>query len=226
MEEHSWAEARTENPEHPQPVLFVVSSFTRAVGLPLYDAAKAREDDAVLLEALENVYCEADLVAELKPAVETAPFLNPIHKNHLQTALDWLGERQFVNAYPPFYQGLEPAFYATARSAGLIDERNRFIGRKGKASKVDDVLDDIIDDIEFKRYLRCWIFGDRGNGFRHGDVNDPHDCRRQTLRLAVALTGWLEIFGGVGDSGVRELVEDEAAALIDQRFASFDALSA
>ena len=217
VEEHNWADAHTENAMHPQPILFVVSSFTREVGLPLYQAVKTREDDTILLQALEEVYCSPALVAGLIRAVDAAPLINPIQKNHLRTALSWLSRRSFVNAYPPFYQGLEAALYAAAQNAGVIDDRKRFISRKGKASKVDDVLDDVIDDVEFKRFLRCWIFGNRGNSFRHGEVSDLAECRRQTLRLAVALTGWLEIFGGIGDSGIRELIEAEAAFLIDER---------
>jgi hypothetical protein len=79
---------------------------------------------------------------------------------------------------------------------GLIDDENGFLTKKGNAKKVDDVLGEVIGDPRFKRFLRAWVFGDRGNPFRHGDIDDPEECRRQSLRLAVALIGWLELFGG------------------------------
>ena len=194
-DEH-WGELETEHPDHPQPVLFVVGSLGMAVGMPLYEAAKLRRDDSELLNVLEPVLSAPGFIAAIQAAVQVAPHLNPIQRRHLTTALGWLGERQYVDAYPPFYQGLEAGFFRVARANGVIDDRNRFLTKKGKANKVDDVFDQIIGNPRFRRFLTGWVFGDRGNPFRHGDVDDPGECRRQALRLAVALIGWLELFGG------------------------------
>ena len=206
-----WAELETENSEHPPPVLFVVGSLGVAVGRPLYEAVKLRRDDSELLEALEPVLTDADFIAEVRAAVQAAPHLNAIQKRHLITALGWLAAGHYVDAYPPFYNGLEAAFYSAARAAGVIDDSNQFLHRKGKASKVEDLFDDLVEDVRFKRFLRAWIFGNRGNPFRHGDVDDPDECRRQSLRLGVAVIGWLEIFGGWSASPFAERLETEAA---------------
>jgi hypothetical protein len=222
VEEYYWVEQCTRNPAHPPPVLFIVSSFTRTVGLPLYEAVMLRSDDSILLEALERVYCEPRVVEQLQEAVHAAPHLNLIQKRHLITALRWLGKKNFVDAYPPFYNGLEPAFFAIARHLGVIDHRNRFLIRKGKATKVDDVLSDIVEDPKFKRFLRSWIFDQRGNAFRHGDINALVDCRRQSLLLAVALTGWLELFGGMDNGRISTLIECHASSLITERCAASD----
>jgi hypothetical protein len=214
VDEH-WAEFETENPNHPQPVLFVIASFTVAVGMPLYEAVKIRDDDTVLLEALETVITDSDFIDEIQRAILGAPHLNPIQKRHLVTALNWLRDRQYVDAYPPFYNGLEPAIYTLARAQDVVDSNNRFVRRKGKASKVEDVFDDAIPDMRFKRFLRAWVFGDRGNPFRHGDVSDPAECRRQSLRLAVAVIGWLELFGGWQTSDFASRLEDQAMRRLD-----------
>jgi hypothetical protein len=192
IDEH-WADLETENPDHPPPALFVLASLGMSLGKPLYYAVRA--DDSELLDVLEPVLTNGHFIVEMQAAVQAAPYLNQIQKRHLTTALNWLSTGQYVDAYPPFYNGLEPAFYAAARALRVVDEKHRFLNKRGKATKVDDLFEDLVKDPRFKRFLRAWVFGQRGNPFRHGDVDDPSECRRQSLRLAVALIGWLELFG-------------------------------
>jgi len=191
-----WGELETEHPDRPQPVLFVIGSLGVALGMPLYEAAKLRSDDSELLNVLEPVVTDPVFIEEVQAAAQVAAHLSPIQRRHLTTALSWLSQRQYVDAYPPFYQGLEAAFYRVARAQGVIDDENHFLNKKGKARKVEDLFADLIGDARFRRYLRVWVFGERGNPFRHGDIDDPEECRRQALRLAVALIGWLELCGG------------------------------
>ncbi|HEX4838675.1 MAG TPA: hypothetical protein VFV03_09160 [Solirubrobacteraceae bacterium] len=191
-----WADLETESLNHPHPVLFLIASFSMAVGLPIYESAKMHDDDTALLATLEPVLIDAEFVDSVKAAIRSAPFLSDIAKEHLETGFDWLVRKEFVKAYPPFYNGLEPALYSVARAEGVIDARNRFTNAKGKAKKVEDLFGALIDDPRYRRYLRSWVFGDHGNQFRHGDVNDADACHRQSLRLAAAVIGWLEIFGG------------------------------
>ena len=191
-----WADRHTENPDHPHPVLFVVASLPMALGYPIYEAAKHRRDDTALLALVEPVLTDAEFVSSVKAAVADAQHINPLAKEQLETALDWLRDRRYVRAYPPFYNGLEAALYSVARARGVIDRESNFVGRKGKAKKADDLLPHLVADPRYRRYLRAWIFGDVGNPFRHGDVDDVEDCRRQSLRLAIAVIGWLEIYGG------------------------------
>jgi hypothetical protein len=67
-----WA-TKVGNPDYPHPVLFVVASFPMAVGLPLYEAAKAGEDDTVLLATLEPVITDSDFLSDVRAAVQAAP---------------------------------------------------------------------------------------------------------------------------------------------------------
>jgi hypothetical protein len=211
--DREWAERDTENPEHPHPALFVVASLPMALGYPIYIAAKRRRDDSQLLDLVEPVLTNPEFIAEVIAAVEPAPYINAIAKEHLTTALDWLGEGEYVKAYPPFYNGLEAALFSVARARKVVDKDNNFVHAKGKARKADDLLPHLVSDPRYRRYLRAWIFGDVGNPFRHGDVAREEDCRRQSLRLAVAVIGWLEIYGGwTADRFAAEL-EAQAAAI-------------
>jgi hypothetical protein len=194
--DHHWADLETENADHPHPVLFLVASFSMAVGLPIYESAKMRDDDTALLATLEPVLTDAEFVDSAKAAIRSAPFVSNIAKEHLETGFDWLVRKELVKAYPPFYNGLESALYSVARAEGIIDASNKFTNAKGKAKKVEDLFGALIEDPRYRRYLRSWVFGDHGNPFRHGDVSDVDACNRQSLRLAAAVIGWLEIFGG------------------------------
>jgi hypothetical protein len=205
-----WADLETENLNHPHPVLFLIASFPMAVGLPIYESAKMRDDDTALLATLEPVLTDAEFVDAVKAAIRSAPFLGDIAKEHLETGFDWLVRKELVKAYPPFYNGLEPALYSVARAEGIIDASNRFTNGKGKAKKVDDLFGALIDDPRYRRYLRSWVFGDHGNPFRHGDVNDADACHRQSLRLAAAVIGWLEIFGGWTEADFARRLEASA----------------
>lgn len=137
--------------------------------------------------------------------------ITAIAKEHLRTAVSWLKEAEFVKAYPPFYNGLESALYAVARANGVIDKDNNFVNAKGKARKAEDLLPHLVSDPRYRRYLRAWIFGEVGNPFRHGGVERVEDCRRQSLRLAIAAIGWLEIYGRW--TGERLAAELEAQAI-------------
>lgn len=92
----------------------------------------------------------------------------------------------------------------------MLDADNRFIHSKGKVMKIDDVFGALIKDPRYRRYLRSWIFGDHGNQFRHGDVDDASECRRQSLRVAAAVVGWLEIFGGWTEADFARRLEASA----------------
>ena len=151
----------------------------------------------------------------MKAAVAGAPYISEVARENLETALDWLQARRYARAYAPFYDGLEAALKSVARSRGVIDRQNNLLARKGKAKKVDDLLPELVGDARYRRYLRAWIFGAVGNPFRHGDVESAEDCRRQSLRLAIAVIGWLEIFCGWTASEFRTALESQARPLED-----------
>jgi hypothetical protein len=207
-----WADLETKNPDHPPPVLFVVAGLSMVAGRPLYLAVKARADDTVLLDAVEAVVTDAAFVADVQAAVRQAPHLSEVAKRHFITAFNWVGERKYVDAYPPFYNALESALIATARADGVIDSDRRLTRTGKRITKVDDLLGDLVEDRRYLRYLRSWIFGERGNPFRHGEADDATECRRQALRLAVATIGWLELFGEWTEPAFAERLERVVAA--------------
>jgi hypothetical protein len=211
--DREWADRHSENPEHPHPALFVVGSLPMALGYPIYVAAKHRHDDSQLLDLVEPVLTNPDFLDEVAVAIDAAPYITAIAKEHLRTALGWLKDAEYVKAYPPFYNGLESALYSVARAKGLVDNGNNFVSGKGKARKADDLLPHLVSDPRYRRYLRAWIFGDVGNPFRHGDVELVEDCRRQSLRLALAVIGWLEIYGGWTEGRLAAELETQAMAL-------------
>ena len=207
--DRNWADIDTEHADHPAPVLFLIGSFSVAVGRPLLQAVKTRDDDSLLLDALEPVVTDADFVQEVRVAIRSSSYLNEIQKRHLITAFGWVEELKYIDAYPPFYNGLEPGFKNFARAEGVVDEKDRLIESGKKVNKVEDLLGVLVVDPRYRRFLRAWIFGDRGNPFRHGDVTDADECRRQSLRLAAAVIGWLELFGGWEESTFRDRLETE-----------------
>jgi hypothetical protein len=212
VDEH-WADLQGYPPDHPPPVMFVVASLPMSIGLPIYQAVKSRREES-LLKLIEPVVTNPSFVEDVQAAIHQAPLLSPIARRHLVTAFDWLKQKQYVDAYPPLYNGLEPAFTAVARSAGIIDDDNRFLisgARKTKASKVEDLFEHLPLGSRYRRYLLSWIFGEAGHPFRHGDVSDPAECRRQSLRLAVAVIGWLETFGEWEKPTFWTLLEAEAS---------------
>jgi len=181
-----------------------------SVGAPLYEAVKFRQDDSALLDALEVVVTDSAFVADVQLAVHRST-LPPIPKRHLATAIGWVASRRYVDAYPPFYNGLEAAVRCAAQDSGVLDPTDRLSSSGRKITKIDNVFAGLFSsDPRLRRFMSAWIFGPRGNHFRHGDVDDPAECRRQSLRLVAAVVGWLEVYGGWNDPDFRERLEFEA----------------
>jgi hypothetical protein len=210
--EERWADFQNHPPEHPPPVMFVVAALPMSLGYPLYRAAMNKREDQ-LLDLLEPVVTNPVFIEDVQSAIQQAPLLSPISRRHLVTGFNWLKGKQYVDAYPPFYNGLEQGLREAARSAGVIDDRNRFLvpARAKKATKVEDLFGHLPIGHRYRRFLSSWIFDQRGNPFRHGDVSDPEDCRRQSLLLAVAVVGWLEEFGEWEEATFWDLLESEAS---------------
>jgi hypothetical protein len=201
--ERRWAELKAR--DAPPPLLFLLASLPGLVGLQLLEELEA--DDALLLTRLEEELVAGPLVETLQRAIQTNGDLDSVAKRHLVQALDWVRQGQYVDAAPPLYQGLERAFKLVARQRGVIDGRNHFVvaAHRRKARTIEDVFGYLGLDRLYVRFLRAWIFGERGNCARHGDLaEDEH--RRWVLRAVIAVVGWLEYVGGEEDA-VAELVE-------------------
>jgi hypothetical protein len=210
--DENWAQFQG-NPRYPKPVLFVIASLPGALGLPLYHSIKERHDEQ-LIGLLEPVLTNPDLVDETKSAVAAAPLLHAVAKRQMFKAFDSIRDGEYSEACPQLYAALEAGFYAAAEAANVIDARSKFRSQvdasKSKARKVDDLFEHLLLNPRYERFLRSWIFGDEGARFRHGRVSEPEECRRQALLLAMAVLGWLELFGEWNRDGFRRLLHDEA----------------
>jgi hypothetical protein len=191
--ERNWPQVYA-NPDHPPPVMFVLASLPMAIGLPLLRALEM--DDEPLIALLEAAIDGTPLIDAVQIAVQQNAQLDTIATRHLVTALEHLRRRQYVDAEPPLYQGLERAFKLVARQRGIVDAENRFLveARTSKARSVDDLFEHLILDRRYLRFLRSWVFGPWGTLARHGDLPES-EHRRWTLRAFVALLGWLQYCG-------------------------------
>jgi hypothetical protein len=191
--ERNWAQVYA-NPDHPRPVMFVLASLPMAIGLPLLRALETEEEP--LIGLLEAAIDWTPLVDAVQTAVQQNAQLDAIAKRHLVTALEHLRSRQYVDAEPPLYQGLERAFKLVARQRGIVDAQNWFLvkARTAKARSVDDLFEHLTLDRRYLRFLRSWVFGPWGNLARHGDLPES-EHRRWTLRAFVAFLGWLQYCG-------------------------------
>ena len=202
--------------DRPPPVMFVIAMVPIAFGITLYESVK-QNDDSELLGLMEPVLTDGAFVEEIQAAVVKSPILHDPSRQQLILAIELLHRKDFVNAYPLFYAGLESAFTETARARGIIDETNAFLVKspQSKARKTEDLLAHLELSPRYTRYLRGWIFGEEGNPFRHGDISEAELCRRQALRLAAALVGWLEECGGWVDARLAERIEAGAHRLLE-----------
>jgi hypothetical protein len=191
--ERNWAQVYAD-PDHPPPVMFVLASLPMAIGLPLLRALETEEEP--LIELLEAAIDGTPLIGAVQTAVQQNAQLDAIAKRHLVTALEHLRSRQYVDAEPPLYQGLERAFKLVARQRGIVDAQNRFMvkARSRKARSIDDLFEHLALDKRYLRFLRSWVFGPWGHLARHGDLPES-EHRRWALRAFMALLGWLQYCG-------------------------------
>jgi len=213
--EENWAEFHDSQRKHP-PVLFVVGYLPRSLGQPLVSTIRERHDER-LIGLIEPVLTTPQLLAELQIATTNAELLSPVAKQHFATAFEMLGAERFIDAYPPFYEALQAGFTAAARSQGVIDGSNHFLidVPATKMKKTEDLLAHLPLRPRYRRFLRSWIFGRTGNHFRHGDVEDPEECRRQALLLGMAAIGWLDAFGTWERRDFKLLLRSEASSRLE-----------
>jgi hypothetical protein len=165
-----------------------------AIGLPLLRALETEEEP--LIELLEATIDGTPLIDTVQAAVQQNVVLDATARRYLVTALEHLRRRQYVDAEPPLYQGLERGFKLVARQRGIVDGQNRFLveARTAKARSVDDLFEHLNLSTRYLRFLRSWVFGPWGHLARHGDLPES-EHRRWVLRAFVALLGWLDYCG-------------------------------
>jgi hypothetical protein len=145
-----------------------------------------------LLRALEAIVTEGDYAQALSSALDKAPHLTDVQRDHLQHGLEHAGCGEFERAIPPLMHGMEGALWSTARGLSVIDERRRLINkpRMPRARSIEPVIRELPTGEGFSTFVIHRVFGGSGNVVRHGELGSGG--RQRALFLVVAVAGWLD----------------------------------
>jgi hypothetical protein len=145
-----------------------------------------------LLRALEAIVIDGDYAQALSSALDTAPHLTAVQRDHLQHGLEHAGRGEFERAIPPLMHGMEGALWSTARGLSVIDAKRRLINkpRMPRARSIEPVIRELPTGEGFSTFIIHRVFGGSGNVVRHGELG--LDGRPRALFLVVAVAGWLD----------------------------------
>jgi hypothetical protein len=145
-----------------------------------------------LLRALEVIITDGEYAQSLSSALDTAPYLSAVQRDHLQHGLEHAQHGEFERAIPPLMYGMEGALWSTARALAVIDERRRLINRprRPRARSIEPVIRELPTGEGFSTFVIHRVFGGSGNIVRHGELSA--DGHHRALFLVVAVAGWLD----------------------------------
>jgi len=145
-----------------------------------------------LLRALEAIVIDGDYAQALSSALDKAPYLTDVQRDHLQHGLEHAGRGEFERAIPPLMHGMEGALWSTARGLSVIDAKRRLINkpRMPRARSIEPVIRELPTGEGFSTFIIHRVFGGSGNVVRHGELG--LDGRPRALFLVVAVAGWLD----------------------------------
>jgi hypothetical protein len=173
------------------PLWLMLSVLDYVLTSRLFGLARAEVEVAVLT-ALTEVVLEGRLISAMRAAVAKVPHLNRFQRQLLDEGLVAAAAGRWVRAVLPLTVGLEGLLQSLAaeRSAMLRQRR----GKIAAAPKIIEFIDPDPDP-DFSNLLCRYVFGGRGQEFRHGLAEDGE--REQALLallgLAYCLECWLEI---------------------------------
>ncbi|HEX3510341.1 MAG TPA: hypothetical protein VHT27_04495 [Solirubrobacteraceae bacterium] len=145
-----------------------------------------------LLRALEAIVTGGEYAQALSSALDNAPHLTAVQRDHLQHGLEHAGRGEFERAIPPLMHGMEGALWSTARGLSVIDAKRRLINkpRMPRARSIEPVIRELPTGEGFSTFVIHRVFGGSGNVVRHGELG--LDGRPRALFLVVAVAGWLD----------------------------------
>ncbi len=145
-----------------------------------------------LLRALEAIVAGGDYAQALSSALDKAPYLTGVQRDHLQHGLEHAQRGEFERAIPPLMYGMEGALWSTARALSVIDERRRLVNkpRMPRARSIEPVIRELPTGEGFSTFVIHRVFGGSGNVVRHGELG--LDGKHRALFLVVAVAGWLD----------------------------------
>jgi hypothetical protein len=189
------------------------------MGEHLFLSVYAAPGDAdELLDFLEAAMADPAFIERTCQALDAAPVLSDVARQHLEHGLSHLQQHEPINAWPPLIIGLEGAFTDVAIDQGvavrggnhvyLADANGKPLPKKSPSVEGVAKLLGHGDDTDFGEFLIRQVYGGEGNPFRHGTARDG--VRDRTICLAVAVLGWLDAFVTPGTLDLlREAVVDE-----------------
>jgi hypothetical protein len=175
-------------------------------------------DAGELLDFLEAALADPAFIERTCRALDAAPVLSDVSRQHLKHGLGHLQNHEPINAWPPLIIGLEGAFIDVAidqavavrigNHVHLADADGKPLSKKSPSVEGVAKLLGHGDDTDFGEFLLRQVYGGGGNPFRHGTARDG--VRDRTICLAVAVVGWLDAFVAPGTLGLlRKAVVDE-----------------
>jgi hypothetical protein len=170
---------------------FMLSSLSmgHAHRIAYMEPAEVEHD---LLRALQAIVTEGGYAQALSMALDKAPHLTDVQRDHLQHGLEHAGTGEFDRAIPPLMHGMEGALWSTARGLSLIDAKRRLVNRPRRplARSIEPVIRELPAGEGFSTFVIHRVFGGSGNVVRHGELGV--DGRQRALFLVVAVAGWLD----------------------------------
>ena len=193
-EEH-WADVKAENPADRCRFSTSYSSFGRGRRIAALHRSDRRDTTMrVLLERWTECSRDEVFVGQMQAAIPRRPALERIRSATSSPLSTGSCSRSLSMPIRRSTTGWSGAL-CSREGSGVIDDRNRFLAKSGKAHKLDDVLDDVLGDLRFKRFLRA--LGVWGPG---QSVPTRRRARRQRSRSSppsgMALVGRLERVSG------------------------------
>ena len=138
-----------------------------------------------VLDGLEEVVLKTPVIAALRAALDSMPFLSKEQRHWLEHGLEHAERGEWLQAVPPLFLGYEGGLYNSAIDAKAIPETSR--GKLMAAEKIIKAfeLEDALEVFALKL-----VFGGRGNSFRHG--RPENQARDQVLLMMVAIVAWVD----------------------------------
>jgi hypothetical protein len=166
------------------PMWFLLSHLSPRELPQLLGQGREQVYEAVL-DGLEEVVLKTPVIAALRVALDSMPFLSEEQRQWLEHGLEHAERGEWLQAVPPLLLGYEGGLYNSAIDAKAIPKTSR--GKLMAAEKIIKAfeLEDALEAFALKL-----VFGGRGNSFRHG--RPGNQARDQVLLMVVAIVAWVD----------------------------------
>jgi hypothetical protein len=165
------------------PLWFLIRELS-PLEIPELIGCDPTEVHEAVLDALEEILDSTPVLKAVDDALNEMPFLSEDQRTWLTHGLEHARKREWHQAVPPLILGFEGALHAAALDAKAIAAKG------GKLLPAEKIIKAIELGEAYEVFVLYWVFGGRGNAFRHGRPETP--AREQTLLAIVAIIGWID----------------------------------